>query len=261
MTVRLISSPFVRVVAGSTVALAALTGCGSGDSDGGAKSSAAAQPADATSGGAQSAAASSGGAAFDKSAASSALLTEAELPGYTTIPQEQISAALQQASAGGLAAMMDQIQVEPAECKSAVTDVMASSTAYLDNPGSVALTMLTGSGNSMVTEMIGKASMVPSVTDMEKTSSSCSSMTMTIQGMPVKMTMSPVKIDLGDSSVAVLSTIDMSAAGQPSQTTGSVYITGGESTLVATQLGGTVDEASLKDLAEKAYQKAEPLLG
>ncbi|WP_153504884.1 hypothetical protein [Cumulibacter manganitolerans] len=258
MTVRLISSPFVRAAAGSAVAL---TGCGAGDSDGGAESSAAAQPADTTSGGSQTSAASSGAATFDKTAANGALLSGAELPGYTALPQEQISAALQQASAGGLAAMMDQVQVEPAACKSAVTDVMSSSTAYLDNPDSVALTMLAGSDKSVVTEMIGKASVVPSVTDMEKTSASCSSMTMTIQGMPVKMTMTPVKVDLGDSSTAVLSTIDMSAAGQPSQTTGSVYITGGDSTLVATQIGGAIDEASLKDLAEKAYQKAEPLLG
>ena len=84
---------------------------------------------------------------------------------------------------------------------------------------------------------------------------------MTVQGMTLKMSMTPVEIDLGDSSTAMLTTVDMSASGGASQTTGSVYVSGNGSTMSLSQIGGTVDEASLKELATTAYNKAKPVLG
>lgn len=262
---RLHRTTTLRTLAGAAVAVLALAGC-SDDSDSSSTSTsskAASSGADssATQGGsAQSG--SGGGAALDAASAQALLLTAEEVgPGYTQVPQDQLQAALSQGA--GIASALDAVQIDPPQCQAAYKALLGNTTSMLDKLDQVALgfyNAATGSGSA--SEWIGAESVVGSIDAVKAQAGSCSELTLNFQGMTAKGSMTPVDIDLGDDSVAVLATISMSAGGQSmTQSSGYAYVAEGENIVAVTlqtPSGEEVSPSELTELATKAYEKAKP---
>ncbi|WP_158716177.1 hypothetical protein [Blastococcus sp. Marseille-P5729] len=260
----------LRAAAGVSVALLALSGCSSSNEDDASATTTASESSestDETSGSETSESASetsesgSGGGDFDKAEAEGLLLTADELgTGYTEVPAEQISSALEQMG-GGLTEALEQMTVEPVQCEAAMKKTMAQMTDLAGQMDQVAMAIFT-QGTSSVSQSIAPQSVTGSTDDMKAQIGACQEMTLTIQGVSAKASMQPVELGLDADSVATLITMEVSAGGQNlTQTSASAYVTG-EDNIMSISLNGdaVANEATLKEITTKAYEKAEPVL-
>lgn len=271
LTMRMKRNSALRAAAGVSVALLALSGCSSSnEEDSSGTTSAASETSadgDSTSGSGSESSESetsesgSGGGDFDKTEAEGVLLTAEDLgSGYTEVPPEQISSALEQMG-GGLTQALEQMTVEPAQCEAAMKKTMTQMTDLAGQMDQVAMAIFT-QGVSSVSESIAPQSVTGSTDDMKAQMGACQDMTLTIQGMSAKASMQPVELDIDADGVAMLITMEVSAGGQNiTQTSASAYVAGDDNIMSISLNGDALaNEATLKEITTKAYEKAEPVL-
>lgn len=268
MTKRTKRTTVLRAATGVSVALLALSGCsGSNDEgDSGSTTSAAAtQTSEESTETSESESPQSdtqgGGGDFDKAEAESALLTTEELgDGFTQVPTEQITSTLEQMG-GGLDQALEQMTIEPAQCEAAMKKSMSQMTSLAGQMDQVAMAIHT-QGASAVSQSIAPESVTGSSDDIKAQMGACSDITMSIQGMTAKASIQPVELDLGDDALGMVTTIEVETGGQTiSQKTAAAYVTGDDNVMSLSLNGDALaTEATLKDLASKAQEKAEPVL-
>ena len=257
----------LHAISCASLAALVLAGCSSSDepdategpsssaSAGGGDSSEDAAPSDESQ---DSAGAGTG--AFDKDAATEVLLTAEEVgAGFTAVPEEDLSAALAQTT-GDLGQALASMQVEPPQCQAVLQDMMGQMGDLASQIDQTAMGLFT-KDTDIVSESIAPAAVL-APGDLDAQVDACQQMTLTIQGITASATMTPVELDLGEDSMALMMSIKINAGGQEvNQTSAQSIVVQGDNALSLTLTGAIADEATLTDLTTKAFEKAEPVLG
>lgn len=247
------------------VAIAA-AGCASSSSkkessSGGADpSSSTSEPAGATSDNSSGSAVS-----FDQAAAKDVLLTDSDLFGYQAIQEDQLTSAL--AQSGSITGSLDDVKVTPPECADAFKEQSQGMGRLSEISQSGAVTVLTKGQGAMVTEMIAPKSAVGvDLMKAQTVSDKCAEMTMDIQGVTANITMKPIDVPaLGDKAAGTAITEEMQISGKTIKIAiVSIVVEQNGKYLSIGSMGQEADAASveseIKQIAQQAYDKAEPVL-
>lgn len=242
-----------------------LSGCSSDSGDSGSNSS---EPAGAGSSeqSQQSSSKPSGqGGAFDQAAAKEALLTEGDLPaGYTAMSDDQIASGA--AQAGGMGSALDGMTIEPKTCEVIMKAVLAGADlgTVLDQG---AVRFFTNSTAGVVSQLIAPADLLASYQTPDSFASECSTVTMSMPGGgSAEATTTEIDVpDYGNATTAFVTDMSMDVGGQSVNIqSASAYVEGNTGGMALGLTGGTTStdlESQLTDLLEKAYNKAESVIG
>ena len=242
-----------------------LSGCSSdsGDSESGSSESAGAGSSEQSQ---ESASKPSGqGGTFDQAAAKEALLVESDLPaGYSAMPDEAIASGA--AQAGGMGSALDGMTIEPKTCEVVMKAVLAGADlgAVLDQG---AVRFFTSSTAGAVTQLIAPADLLASYQTPDSFAKECSSITMSMpDGTSAEATTTEIDVeDYGNATTAFVTDMSMDVGGQSVNIqSASAYVEGDTGGMALGLNGGTTGtdlESQLTDLLEKAYTKAEPVIG
>ncbi|GAB3300214.1 hypothetical protein EK0264_18670 [Epidermidibacterium keratini] len=250
-----------------------LSGCSSDSSDSGSSDSGSSDSGSSGSGssgsGEQSQQSSSKesqpAADFDQTAAKDALLVESDLPpGYSAFPDDQLAQGAEQA--GGMGGALDGVSIEPKSCEVVMKAVLGGAD-LASVAEQAAVRVFSSSSAGIVSQIIAPTDLLTGYTVPESFANECSNITMT---MPDGSTSeaSTTKVDVqsyGEATNAFITDLTMNFNGQSiNLQSGSAYV---EGTSAGMALGVTGDseggdlEAQLSELLDKAYAKAEPVLG
>lgn len=236
-----------------------LSGCSSdsGDSESGSSESAGAGSSEQSQ---ESASKPSGqGGTFDQAAAKEALLVESDLPaGYSAMPDEAIASGA--AQAGGMGSALDGMTIEPKTCEVVMKAVLAGADLG-------AVRFFTSSTAGAVTQLIAPADLLASYQTPDSFAKECSSITMSMpDGTSAEATTTEIDVeDYGNATTAFVTDMSMDVGGQSVNIqSASAYVEGDTGGMALGLNGGTTGtdlESQLTDLLEKAYTKAEPVIG
>lgn len=197
---------------------------------------------------------------FTKADATAVLLTAEELgAGYAAIADAQVAAALQQGSIP-LAAAVAGMTVEPAECQAVVADALSRAGGLAQQVDQTAIGVY-AAGQNVVAELIGPAALLPAG-DLGAQAAACSSMTFELSGASGTASVTPVEIDLGDDSSALIVELTMTSGGQQvSHPLAQSVVTDGDAAVSIAVSGAQAEPAALIELTTAAVAKAQPVLG